>query len=91
MSAGQVTDNPALHRFELTEKDRIVFADYRRAGDSFTLPHVEADPALRGTGAAARLMEGIAALAREHGWRIVPTCSYARAWFRRHPQVGDVL
>jgi hypothetical protein len=86
-----IADNSALHRFELTENGRIVFANYRRAGNVFTLPHVEADPALRGTGAAARLMEGIAALARENGFKIIPICSYARAWFRRHPQAGDVL
>lgn len=86
-----ITDNSALHRFELTENGKIVFANYRRAGNVFTLPHVEADPALRGTGAAARLMEGIAALAREKGYRVIPTCSYARAWFRRHPAAGDVL
>ena len=86
-----IVDNSALRRFELTENGGIVFANYRRAGNVFTLPHVEADPALRGTGAASRLMEGIAALAREKGYKIVPACSYARAWFRRHPQAGDVL
>ena len=86
-----IEDNSALHRFELTENGKIVFADYRREGDVFTLPHVEADPALRGTGAAAQQMEGIAALARERGYRIIPTCSYARAWFKRHPAAGDVV
>lgn len=85
-----IADNAALHRFELTENGKIVFADYRREGNVFTLPHVEADPALRGTGAAARLMEGIADLAHEKGYRIIPTCSYARAWFKRHPMARDV-
>jgi predicted GNAT family acetyltransferase len=86
-----ITDNAALRRFEWMENGKIVFANYRREGDVFTLPHVEADPALRGTGAASRLIEGIAALARDKSYRIVPTCSYARAWFRRHPMAGDVL
>jgi predicted GNAT family acetyltransferase len=86
-----IHDNETLHRFELAEGGRIVFADYRRTGDTFTLPHVEADPALRGTGAASRLMDSIIALARERGYRLIPTCSYARAWFRRHPHAGDVL
>jgi len=86
-----IADNAALHRFELTENGKTVFANYRREGNVFTLPHVEADPALRGTGAAARLMEGIAAVARERGYRIIPTCSYACAWFKRHPASQDVL
>jgi predicted GNAT family acetyltransferase len=86
-----VTDNENVHRFELEEEGAIAFATYRRAGDTFTIPHVEAPLALRGKGAAARLMEGIAALARAHGYKIVPTCPYAVAWFKRHPDAGDVL
>lgn len=82
-----ITDNAALRRFEWMENGKIVFANYRREGDVFTLPHVEADPALRGTGAAARLMEGIAALAREQAGasfrhaatpRLVPAASAGR-------------
>lgn len=78
-------------RFELEEQGALAFATYRRAGDVFTIPHVEAAPALRGTGAAGRLMEGIAAEARAHGYKIRPTCPYAVAWFRRHPEAADVL
>ena len=86
-----VVDNAQLHRFELEEDGLTAFATYRRAGDVFTLPHVEAPPALRGKGTAGRLMDGIAALARAHGYKIVPRCPYAAAWFKRHPEAGDVL
>ena len=77
--------------FELEEGGYSAFATYRRAGDVVTVPHVEAAPALRGKGTAGRLMEGIAALARAQGFKIVPTCPYAVAWFRRHPEAKDVL
>jgi uncharacterized protein len=86
-----VADNPTLHRFELTEEGQTAFANYRRAGDVFTIPHVEAPVALRGKGTAGRLMEGIAALARAQGYKIIPTCPYAIAWFKRHPDAKDVL
>lgn len=86
-----IADNSALHRFELTENGRIVFANYRRAGNVFTLPHVEADPALRGTGAAGRLMAAIVEHARAQKLSLVPRCSYAMAWFKRHPDAADVL
>ncbi len=86
-----VVDNAQLHRFELEEEGSTAFATYRRAGDMFTIPHVEAPPALRGKGTAGRLMEGIAALARAHGYKVVPTCPYAAVWFKRHPEAGDVL
>jgi predicted GNAT family acetyltransferase len=67
------------------------FADYHRRGEAYVLPHVEAPPALRGTGAAGRLMQAVSDHARDHGLKLIPTCSYAVAWFRRHPDQGDIL
>ncbi len=89
--SGNVVDNPGLHRFELAENGLTAFANYRRDGATVTIPHVEAPPALRGTGTAGRLMAGIISLARREGFKIVPLCSYASAWFRRHPADRDVL
>jgi uncharacterized protein len=86
-----VKDNPARGRFELEENGLMAFAIYRRDGQHIVIPHVEAAPALRGTGTADRLMTGIVALARAEGFRITPTCSYARIWFRRHKDAADVL
>lgn len=86
-----VTDNAPLHRFEMTENGQLAFATYRRNGERVVIPHVEAAIPLRGTGAAGRLMEGIAGLARSESFKIVPTCPYAVAWFRRHPEASDVL
>jgi predicted GNAT family acetyltransferase len=84
-------DNAEQHRFELSENGFTVFADYRQHDSRYILVHLEADPALRGTGAAARLMEQIVALAREKNLQIVPRCAYAMAWFKRHPDAADVL
>lgn len=86
-----VTDNEAAHRFELEEEGYTAFANYRRTDNIVTIPHVEAPEALRGKGTAGRLMDGIAALARVNGFKIVPTCPYAVAWFRRHPKAADIL
>lgn len=62
-----VTDNAARQRFELVEDGFTAFANYRRSGSNLVIPHVEAPPPLRGKGTAARLMEGVAALARATG------------------------
>jgi len=86
-----VKDNTSLGRFELEENGLIAFANYRRVGSAFVIPHVEAPPSLRGAGTAGRLMSGIVQLAREQGFKIAPTCSYARIWFRRNKQAADVL
>ncbi|HUO87981.1 MAG TPA: GNAT family N-acetyltransferase [Rhizomicrobium sp.] len=86
-----ITDNQALHRFELEEDGQIAFANYRRDGRLVVIPHVEAAPALRGKGTASRLMEGIVERARAEGFRVKPTCSYAHAWFMRNRAAADVL
>lgn len=91
LAPGAVIDNRTLGRFERVENGLLAFADYHRRGEVLVIPHVEADPALRGTGAAGRLMEGVAARLRETGLKAAPTCSYAQAWFRRHPEQADLL
>jgi len=78
-------DNRARSRFELEIDGQVVFADYRRRGNDLIIPHVEAPPALRGTGAAGRLMQAVVEQARSEGTTLVPLCSYAAAWLRRHP------
>ncbi|HEY2071870.1 MAG TPA: GNAT family N-acetyltransferase [Rhizomicrobium sp.] len=86
-----VIDNPTKGRFELTEDGLTAFATYRRSGGHVVIPHVESPVPLRGKGTAGRLMDGIAALARAQSFKIVPSCPYAAAWFRRHPENADLL
>lgn len=86
-----VIDNTARSQYELPVEGQIVFARYRRSGDVVSILHVEAPVNLRGTGASGRLMQGIMALARERGEKLVPLCSYAVAWMKRHPETADLL
>jgi len=86
-----VTDNTASHQYELPVEGQIVFARYRRTGDTVAILHVEAPVALRGTGASGRLMQGIVELARAKNEKVMPLCSYAAAWMKRHPETADLL
>ncbi len=89
--ADHVIDNPEKRRFELDIDGKVAFATYRREGEVLYIPHVEAPPSLRGSGAAGRLMQGVTDLARAQNLRIVPICSYAAAWMRRHKDSQDLL
>ena len=77
-------------RFELHENGGLAIADYRQQDGRLIVPHVEAAHALRGTGAAGRLMEGLMDAARQRGLKIVPLCPYADAWMRRHPETSEL-
>lgn len=70
---------------------RIVHANYAFQGDARVILHVEADPALRGTGAAGTFMQSLAEHARAEGLKLAPRCSYAVAWLKRHSQYDDVV
>ena len=87
----EITDNSACSRFELVEEGALAFADYRLESGILILPHVEADPALRGKGTAGRLMEGVLGLAQERGWKVRPVCGYAAAYIQRHPDHAGLL
>ncbi len=87
----RVIDNEADKRFELTIDDLTVFANYNRHGAVVHLMYVEAPIALRGTGAAGTLMEGIVNLARAQQVKLKPVCGYAAAWLKRHPDMKDVV
>lgn len=86
----EIIDNAALSRFERLEEGKLAFADYRLIGGVLIIPHVEADPALRGRGTAGRLMDGVLDLARERGWKVRPLCGYAAAYIQRHAKYRDL-
>jgi predicted GNAT family acetyltransferase len=84
-------DNREESRFELEENGYLAWAEYRIRDGKYLIPHVEAEPPLRGTGAAGRLMQQIVDHARAEKLSLVPRCPYATAWFKRHPEAQDVL
>lgn len=89
-------DVTADRRFEQGFTDaqgqtRCVWADYAGEGRHRNILHVEADDALRGSGAAGRFMQALADHARSEKLTLTPRCGYAAAWFRRHPDQADVL
>ena len=77
-------------RFELEENGLLAFADYAVREGRLIVPHVEAAHALRGTGAAGRLMAGVMDAARKRNLKVVPLCPYADAWMRRNPDTADL-
>ena len=90
MDQGQVRDNRERQRFELEVDGQIVFADYRRQPGRLVITYVEAPPALRGKGAAGRLMQGLSERVRDEGLKVLPLCPYAKVWLQRHPEFRDL-
>lgn len=87
----ELVHDAAAGRFQLQFDGGEVFADYRRSDGVLLLTHVEAEPALRNTGAAGKFMQALVGWARDNDQRFEPICGYAVVWFARHPDAGDVL
>lgn len=80
----------------ITEYDRIYATD--QAGNVIaevtfpakdgvsTIDHTFVDSSLRGQGVAGRLVKLAADKILAEGNKIAATCSYAVAWFERHPE-----
>jgi len=86
-----VRDNPALSRFELDANGVTGVANYKLAGGVITLTHTEVPEAVRGGGIASRLIEGALNAVRARGLKVVPRCSFVRAYLDKHPEFRDLL
>ncbi len=62
-----------------------------RGNGLISADHTSAPESLKGTGAAAAMVDYLVADARDHGFRIIPLCSYVRAQYAKHPEWQDVM
>lgn len=79
-----------------TEKDRIYATDksgkvvaevtFPTKNGVSTIDHTFVDPSLRGEGIAGKLVQLAVDKILAEGNKIGATCSYAIAWFKRHPE-----
>jgi len=88
----QVVDNPDQSRFELLDEGRLLgWADYRPAGASVIVAHTEIVRGHEGEGLAGELLRGALEAIAERGQTVIPTCPFAAAYIRRHPEHVDLV
>jgi predicted GNAT family acetyltransferase len=86
-----VTHNAQAQRFEARVDGELCRADYRLQDGVMRIHHTEVPYRFNGLGYAAQVVAAAMAHAREHGLRVVPACSYVRAYMKRHPETHDLL
>lgn len=81
-----VTDNEALHRFEITVDGKVAgFALYRAEPGAIVFTHTEIDPAYEGQGLGSKLAAAAVKDVRDRNLEIVPQCPFIAAYLKRHP------
>jgi uncharacterized protein len=86
----EVTHNADERRFETMIDGYLSKLDYIQDGKNFVITHVGVHPDLRGQGIAGRIVEVSLEYAKENDLRVVPMCSYAAAYIRKHPQYAEL-
>ncbi|MBN9409015.1 MAG: N-acetyltransferase [Burkholderiales bacterium] len=82
----------ASDRYEIVVDDTIAgFAEYTREGGVVTFTHTVIEPAYEGQGLGTQLARFALDDVRANGLRIVPQCSFIRAWVKRHPEALDLV
>ena len=79
-------DNPAERRFEIDQDGDTAFAAYRIDGDTITFTHTIVPRHLEGHGVGSKLIGYALEQAQARGLKVVPECSFVRAYLERHPQ-----
>ncbi len=87
----ELRNDTTRNRYEMDEQGHTSYADYRLDGDRLYIMYVFAPPALRGTGAAGRLMTAVSEEARRDGLKITPICGYAASWLRGSKAYRDLV
>lgn len=74
-----VSDNPAVHRYEISDGDQVAgFSDYKLTQHKIAFTHTEVDPAFGGRGLARQLVTEELDDARRRGLAVLPFCPYVR-------------
>lgn len=77
-------------RFVALVEGQECVIDYALSGTTMAIKHTVVPASLGGRGIAGELTRHALATARELGWKVDPVCSYAAAYFAKHPEVADL-
>ncbi|MGC5019589.1 GNAT family N-acetyltransferase [Micromonospora sp. DT47] len=87
-----VEENPAKHRFEILVDDAFAgFTAYIPRGEVLVFTHTEVRPEFQDMGVGAALVRASLDQVRERGGRLVPQCSFVRAFIERHPEYAELV
>ncbi|HET6396295.1 MAG TPA: GNAT family N-acetyltransferase [Pseudoxanthomonas sp.] len=91
MTEPQIRHDADRRRFETEVDGHPAELTYRLDGTVMWITHTGVPEPIGGRGVAGRLVRAALDHARAAGWRVVPACSYAAAWMRRHPDYADLV
>jgi predicted GNAT family acetyltransferase len=89
--ANEVGHDEARHRFEVEEEGATGFLSYDLSAGSIVFTHTIVPQELEGRGIGGRLVKTGLEHARAEGLKVVPQCSFVRAYIERHAEYGGLV
>jgi uncharacterized protein len=86
-----VRNNVPLNRYELETEAGLAVANYRPLPGAVAIFHTEVPLPLRGRTIGARLVKGVLEDLSRQGLKVIPQCSFVRAFIARHPEFKALL
>lgn len=78
-------------RFEIRQPAGTAVLEYALSGGDIAMFHTGVPPELEGRGLGGKLVKAALDYARGEGLRVIPQCSFVRAYIDRHPEYAPLL
>ena len=91
MQTALVTNNEDESQYEMQTEAGLAVLEYMREGNRIALVHTEVPKALEGRGLGAALVKFALADARARKMRVLPMCSFVRAYVAKHPEYASLV
>jgi predicted GNAT family acetyltransferase len=90
--ATAVSDNPALHRYDVTVDGEVAgFTVYEHRPGVIAFMHTQIGDEWGGKGVGSALVRGALDDARTKGLAVLPYCPFVRSWLERHEDYVDLV
>ncbi|MDY3331702.1 MAG: GNAT family N-acetyltransferase [Pelistega sp.] len=86
-----ISHHPTQQQFTTEVDGHTAHIDYELNNNVMNITHTIVPDAIGGRGIAGKLMEYALNTAKEKAWKVIPSCSYAEAYIKRHPEFADLV
>ncbi len=90
-ATGDVRDNAAEGRYELTVEGYLAAAYYKKDGNVVTFVHTEVPKELGGKGVGSRLVKGALEQVRVQNLKVVAQCPFVKGYIDKHAEFADLV
>ncbi|MBA3899600.1 MAG: N-acetyltransferase [Bacteroidetes bacterium] len=87
----ELINNEDASQFELFQGESVCFLEYLKIDDTYYLNHTKVPAGLQGEGLGSELMCNVLQYIEGQGAKFFPSCTFAKAFIKRHPEWKKIM